>query len=50
MMKQNKGTEDLRNFYEEKNGWIFIFAKNILLFFFSFDALYILTESCRALE
>ena len=30
MMKQNKGTEDLRNFYEEKNGWIFICAKNIL--------------------
>ena len=29
MMKQNKGTEDLRNFYEEKNGWIFISAKNI---------------------
>jgi hypothetical protein len=26
MMKQNKGTEDLRNFYEEKNGWIFISA------------------------
>ena len=36
MMKQNKGTEDLRNFYEEKNGWIFISA--ILYFFFlSFD-------------
>ena len=29
-MKQNKGTEDLRNFYEEKNGWIFISAKNII--------------------
>jgi|TARA_B110000008_G_scaffold87666_1_gene89634 hypothetical protein len=35
MMKQNKGTEDLRNFYEEKNGWIFISAKNII-FLFSF--------------
>ena len=37
MMKQNKGTEDLRNFYEEKNGWIFISAKKLYLFFLSFD-------------
>ena len=47
MTKQNKGTEkDVRNFYQEKekkylakkkkkkNGWIFIFAKNIIISFF----------------